>query len=49
MVKPNLGNLNYCKGTFPTPFGNVYVEHRKINGVVETKIDAPKQITIIKE
>ncbi len=48
MIKPNLGNLTYCKGSFPTPFGNVYIEHKVINGKVESKIDAPSQIKIIK-
>ena len=48
IVKPNLGNLTYCKGTFPTPYGNVYIEHNVVNGKVETKIDAPSEIKIIK-
>ena len=48
MIKPNLGNLTYCKGTFPTPKGNVYIEHKLIDGRVETKIDAPSEIKIIK-
>lgn len=48
MIKPNLGNLTYCKGTFPTPKGNVYIEHNVINGKIETKIDAPSEIKIIK-
>ena len=49
MIKPNLGKLNYCKGVFPTPKGNVYIEHKVVNGKIETKIDAPSQIKIIKE
>lgn len=45
-IKPNLGDLTYCKGTFPTLFGNIYIEHRVVDGVVETKVDGPKQIKI---
>lgn len=48
-IKPNLGDLTYCKGTFPTPYGNVYIKHKVVNGIINTKIDAPKQIKIIKE
>ena len=48
MIKPNLGNLTYCKGVFPTPKGKVFIEHSVINGKVESKIDAPSEIKIIK-
>lgn len=48
LIKPNLGNLTYCKGVFPTTKGNVYIEHKVVNGKVETKIDAPNEIKIIK-
>jgi len=48
MIKPNLGNLTYCKGTFPTPKGKVYIEHKVVNGKVETKIDAPSEIKILR-
>ena len=47
-IKPNLANLKYCKGTFPTPYGDVYIEHKMIDGKIQTQINAPTQIKIIK-
>ena len=49
-IMPNLCDLSFAKGTFPTPFGVVSVEHSKTaDGKVETKIDAPKGVKIIRE
>ena len=48
VVEPHLGNLEYAKGTFPTPYGVVTVSHTKNkDGKVISKIDSPKQITVI--
>ncbi len=43
-IKPDLGNLKWIKASFPTPYGLIKVE---CDGK-ELKIDAPKEITIIK-
>lgn len=49
-VKANLGDLNYVKGTFPTPYGVIYIEHKKMSsGEIHSKIDAPKGVKIIKK
>lgn len=47
-IQPNLGNLNYVEGTFPTPYGNIEIKHvRKSDGTVESIINAPDEIEII--
>lgn len=46
-IKPNLGNLEWAKGTYPTPYGNIFVEHKKnADGTVSTTYTAPDAITV---
>lgn len=48
-ITPNLCDLNWAEGTFPTPLGIVYVKHVKdTNGKIKTTIQAPKGIIIRK-
>ena len=48
-IAPNLGDLEYVEGTFPTPYGVVTVSHKKLpNGTISSGIDAPKEVKIIK-
>lgn len=47
LIAPHLGNLKWVRGTFPTPYGTIKIEHRKINGKVVSTIKAPKEIKII--
>lgn len=48
-VEPHLGNLEWAEGTFPTPYGDLKVSHKKnADGKVMTRIDAPKGIKIVK-
>ena len=48
LVSPSLGNLKFARGTFPTPFGIVRIEHRKTDdGEVETSVDAPHGVEIV--
>lgn len=48
-VKPNLGNLDFAEGTYPTSLGAIYVKHtRNSSGKVISVIRAPKGIRIIK-
>lgn len=48
-ITPHLGDLEWAEGTFPTPYGSIAISHRRnANGKVETKIDAPNEITIVK-
>ncbi|WP_457268667.1 alpha-L-rhamnosidase-related protein [Pedobacter sp. UYEF25] len=48
-IEPHLGDLNFVEGAFPTPFGVVKIKHTKLaNGKIESKIEAPKGVRIIK-
>ncbi|WP_353545866.1 alpha-L-rhamnosidase C-terminal domain-containing protein [Rhinopithecimicrobium faecis] len=49
LVRPNLGDLKFAEGTFPTPFGPLFVRHEKQqNKSVKTIIKAPKGVKIIR-
>jgi len=48
-VAPNLGDLSWVRGTYPTPYGVIKIEHKKENGSIDTKIDAPAEIEIVNE
>lgn len=48
-VRPNLGDLNFASGTFPTPYGEIYVEHTKqADGKIRSKIKPPKGVKIVR-
>lgn len=46
-LKPNLGSLEFAKGTYPTPYGIVSIECKKINGETSFTYTAPDEIEII--
>lgn len=47
-IAPCLGDLEYAKGTYPTPYGNLFVSHKKKkDGTIETKWEAPKEVEVI--
>jgi len=47
-IEPHLGDLLWVKGTFPTPFGVVKIEHKKMaDGTVKTSFVAPKGVKIL--
>lgn len=46
-VKPNLGHLNWIKGTYPTPYGIIKVKAEKINSEVKLNVTAPNGVKII--
>ena len=45
-IAPQLGDLEWARGVYPTPHGNVNIEHIKENGKISTKITAPDEIEI---
>jgi len=48
-ITPNLCDLEWVEGTFPTPYGIVHIKHTKDkNGQLSSKISAPRSIKIIK-
>ena len=47
-IEPHLGDLEWVKGTFPTPYGVVTIEHRKqTDGKMKTTFDAPEAVQVI--
>lgn len=47
-IKPKLCGLGYVKGQYPTPYGTVKIEHKKMpDGKIKTDVDAPREIKII--
>ena len=47
-VEPHLGDLEWAKGAYPTPYGIIRVEHEKQrDGSVSTKVEAPEGVEII--
>lgn len=46
-VEPHLGDLEWAEGSYPTPYGDIKVSHRKReNGSVETKAEAPEGVEL---
>ncbi len=49
-VKPNLGDLTFAEGSYPTPLGVVRVRHeRKPDGTVTSDIKAPDGVKVVRE
>ena len=47
-IQPNLGDLEWVTGTYPTPYGVIKVSHkRNANGEIETSVDAPEGVQVI--
>ena len=43
-ITPQLGNLKWAEGSYPTPYGPIRVRHeRQPDGAIKSKIDAPRQ------
>ena len=48
-IAPNLGDLEWAKGSFPTKYGVLKVSHQKsTDGTIKTEIEAPDGLTITK-
>lgn len=49
-IQPNLGDLQWVEGTYPTPQGVVKIRHEKqANGTVKSIIDAPKGVKVLRQ
>src|SRR5690625_975648 len=46
-IEPNLGDLKWAEGTYPTPYGKISLKHTVKEGKIETEINAPREIEII--
>lgn len=48
-IEPNLGELEWVEGTFPTPSGVIWIKHTKDpEGKINTEIKAPEGVETIK-
>lgn len=48
-IQPNLGDLTFAEGTFPTPYGILSVKHTlKENGKIKTVVNAPRGVKILR-
>ncbi|CAM3758834.1 alpha-L-rhamnosidase C-terminal domain-containing protein [Marinicrinis lubricantis] len=46
-IEPNLGDLEWAEGTYPTPHGILEIRHeKKADGSIATTVKAPKGVTI---
>ncbi len=48
-VIPDLGKLEWAKGTYPTPYGIIHVEAKREGDRIISKVDAPKEICIVRD
>lgn len=47
-IQPNLGDLQWVEGTYPTPLGVVKIRHeRHADGTIKSTIDAPKGVKVL--
>lgn len=50
LIDPHLGNLEWVKGSYPTPYGIIKIEHHKsADGKIISDISAPKEVKIIRK
>jgi alpha-L-rhamnosidase len=48
-IQPNLGDLQWVEGTYPTPLGVVKIRHEKqTDGSIKSNIDAPKGVKVLR-
>ncbi|MEG1586336.1 MAG: alpha-L-rhamnosidase C-terminal domain-containing protein, partial [Bacteroidales bacterium] len=48
-IRPCLGDLDWAEGTYPTPYGAIYVRHEKDkHGNVKSIIKSPKEVTVVR-
>jgi alpha-L-rhamnosidase len=47
-ITPHLGDLDWAEGTFPTPYGEISIVHKKQkDGSIQTKVKAPKEVKVV--
>jgi alpha-L-rhamnosidase len=48
-IRPNLGDLTFAEGTFPTPYGIVKIKHFRLkSGKIETTVKAPAGVKVLR-
>jgi hypothetical protein len=49
-IKPNLGDLKWVEGAFPTPYGIIKIRHDKNpDGSVRSSIEAPDDVKVLRD
>ena len=49
-IAPQLGDLAWAEGTYPTPLGLIRVAHvRQTDGTVQSTISAPEEIEVVSD
>lgn len=44
-IEPHLGDLEWAKGTYPTPYGEIFVSHvKKADGSIESRVQVPEGV-----
>ncbi len=47
-ISPNMGDLEWIKVTYPTPYGSIKISATQKDGAISTEIDAPAEIEIVR-
>lgn len=47
-LAPHLGDLEFAEGTLPTPHGVIRVRHQRRGGRIQTDINTPKGVKVVK-
>lgn len=46
-ITPHLGELQWAKGTYPTPYGAITIEHRRQpDGTIKSSVQTPPEVTL---
>lgn len=49
-ISPNLGDLEWAEGSFPTPYGTINIKHvKQTDGKIKSEIEAPDEIEVVKK
>ena len=46
-IAPHLGDLEWARGSFPTPHGPLQVSHRRENGEIRSSFEAPPGLEVV--
>ena len=48
-IRPQLGDLQWVEGAYPTPYGNIWIRHEKReDGSLHSVINAPQEVEIVR-
>jgi hypothetical protein len=48
LISPDLGDLDWAVGSYPTPYGKIYIKHEKgTDGKIKTSYLKPECIEIV--